>query len=66
MEPTESLAVLALGILIFSISLITLILNVKQMVSIDPGKRTVILESISILGGKRREIPFDDIADASV
>lgn len=63
LEQTTSTAVLFLGLLILLISLATLIIGGKQVISVDPRKRHVEIQTRSRLGTRTRLIPFSHISD---
>ncbi len=66
LEQVARTSVLLLGILITLISLVTLIIGGKQVISVDPRRRLVALETISRFGTRTRLIPFNLIAETFV
>jgi hypothetical protein len=66
LEQTTSTAVLILGLLIVAISLATLVINGKQVISVDPRRRLVRIQTYSRFGDKERLIPFSHISDVYI
>jgi len=66
LEHTASTAILFLGLLIFVISLATLVIGGKQIISVDPRRRLVEIQAISRFGTKRCLIAFSQISDVSL
>jgi hypothetical protein len=66
LEQMISTAVLFLGLLILVICLATLVSGGKQVISVDPRRRLVEIQTLSRLGTKRRLIPFSQISDVSI
>jgi len=66
LEQTTSTAALFLGLLILVISLATLIIGGKQIISVDPRRRLVEIQTVSRFGTKRRLIAFSQISDVSL
>ena len=66
LEQTTSTAVLVLGFLILVISLATLVIGGKRIISVDPRRRLVEIQTVSRFGTKRRLIAFSQISDVSL
>jgi hypothetical protein len=66
LEQTTSTSTLFLGFLILVISLATLVIGGKQIVSVDPRRRLVEIQTISRFGTKRQLIAFSQISDVSL
>jgi hypothetical protein len=66
LERITSISVLFLGLLIFVISFATLVMGGKQVISVDPRRRLVEVQSLSRLGAKKRVIPFGQISDVFI
>ena len=64
-QPTSTAALL-LGLLILVISLATLVIGGKQIISVDPRRRLVEIQTVSRFGTKRRLIAFSQISDVSL
>ena len=57
---------LVLGFLILVISLATLVIGGKRIISVDPRRRLVEIQTVSRFGTKRRLIAFSQISDVSL
>jgi hypothetical protein len=66
LEKMTSTSVFFLGLLIFLISLAALVIGGKQIISVDPRRRLVEIQTLSRLGTKRRLIPFSQISGVSI
>jgi hypothetical protein len=66
LEQTTSTAALFLGLSILMISLATLVAGGTQIISVDPRRRLVEIQTVSRFGTKRRLIAFSQISDVSL
>ena len=66
LEQTASTAALFLGLLVLVVSLATLVIGGKQIISVDPRRRLVEIQTVSRFGTTRRLIAFSQISDVSL
>jgi hypothetical protein len=56
----------ALGVLLLAGGVLGLLLCGRQIITVDPDRRCIVMESISRYGSKSEVLPFEDIADVSL
>jgi hypothetical protein len=66
LESFTTRSALILGLLILSISVVVLVRGGKQIITVDPPMRRILIEGISRFGTTRRLIPFSQINDVYV
>jgi hypothetical protein len=66
LEQTTSTTALFLGLLVLVVSLATLVIGGKQIISVDPRRRLVEIKTVSRFGTKRRLIAFSQVSDVSL
>jgi hypothetical protein len=66
LSSVTSTSAFLLGLLILILGLAALVMNGEQVISVDPKRRRVLIETASRFGKKRRIISFRDIANVSL
>lgn len=66
LSSVTSTSAFLLGLLILILGLVALVMNGEQVITVDPKRRMVLIETTSRFGKKQRLIPFRDIADVSL
>lgn len=66
LEPITTTSAIVLGLLILSISVVVLVQGGKQIITVDPPKRRILIEGISRFGTTKRLIAFNQIDDVYV
>jgi len=66
LEQLTGTAALILGLLILGVSLATLVIGGKQVISVDPRRGLVRIETLSRFGNTSRVIPLSQVKDVSI
>ena len=63
---TDSRAGFLLGILLLVVGIGTFLAGAKQVIVVEPRSRRVVVERVSLLGSRRTEVQFSEIAGVDV